>query len=177
MQVLESKPFFSVRPFSNLKEMFQQSVSLYGNLPAFRFREDPKGEIIKRTYREVGADVDACGTALLSLGLADKNIAVVGENSYRWCVAHLAIVNGIGISVPLDRLLPPEELLSLLARGHVSAVIFDGSFLDTMKKAHADLPEITTFICMKPPRTSEKLSLIHISEPTRLGMISYAVFC
>src|SRR5450756_1559780 len=26
-------------------------------------------------------------------------------------------------------------------------------------------------------RTIEKLSLIHISEPTRLGMISYAVFC
>src|SRR5450756_2658786 len=25
--------------------------------------------------------------------------------------------------------------------------------------------------------TVEKLSLIHISEPTRLGMISYAVFC
>ena len=24
---------------------------------------------------------------------------------------------------------------------------------------------------------AEKLSLIHISEPTRLGMISYAVFC
>src|SRR5659263_564329 len=33
-----------------------------------------------------------------------------------------------------------------------------------------------------PPRkyyelTDEGLSLIHISEPTRLGMISYAVFC
>src|SRR5659263_153674 len=32
-----------------------------------------------------------------------------------------------------------------------------------------------------PPKTCEKqvryLSLIHISEPTRLGMISYAVFC
>src|SRR5450756_476449 len=27
------------------------------------------------------------------------------------------------------------------------------------------------------PRTVRKLSLIHISEPTRLGMISYAVFC
>src|SRR5659263_737906 len=26
-------------------------------------------------------------------------------------------------------------------------------------------------------RTIEDLSLIHISEPTRLGMISYAVFC
>ena len=26
-------------------------------------------------------------------------------------------------------------------------------------------------------RSVSKLSLIHISEPTRLGMISYAVFC
>src|SRR5659263_716643 len=26
-------------------------------------------------------------------------------------------------------------------------------------------------------RSSQPLSLIHISEPTRLGMISYAVFC
>ena len=26
-------------------------------------------------------------------------------------------------------------------------------------------------------RTGRYLSLIHISEPTRLGMISYAVFC
>src|SRR5659263_389304 len=27
------------------------------------------------------------------------------------------------------------------------------------------------------PETRPRLSLIHISEPTRLGMISYAVFC
>src|SRR5450756_489244 len=29
----------------------------------------------------------------------------------------------------------------------------------------------------RPESTSLGLSLIHISEPTRLGMISYAVFC
>src|SRR5450756_2000059 len=29
----------------------------------------------------------------------------------------------------------------------------------------------------EPHRTHSCLSLIHISEPTRLGMISYAVFC
>lgn len=154
MQVLESKPFFKVRNFTNLKEMFRQSVSLYGNLPAFRFRENPKGEIIRRTYREVGADIDAFGTALLSLGLADKNIAVIGENSYRWSITHLAVINGVGISVPLDRLLPPEEILALLDRGHVSAVVFDGTFLETMRKAHADLPGIHTFICMKPPKNA-----------------------
>src|SRR5450756_2924457 len=30
---------------------------------------------------------------------------------------------------------------------------------------------------LHPPYTLWHLSLIHISEPTRLGMISYAVFC
>src|SRR5659263_736988 len=31
--------------------------------------------------------------------------------------------------------------------------------------------------CGKPNCSAYDLSLIHISEPTRLGMISYAVFC
>ena len=31
--------------------------------------------------------------------------------------------------------------------------------------------------CFAGIRDAKKLSLIHISEPTRLGMISYAVFC
>ena len=154
MQTMVTKPFFKVRPFSNLKEMLGQSVDLYGNLPAFRFREDPKGEVIRRTYREVGSDVNALGTALLSLGLADKYIAIIGENGYRWSIAHLAVVNGVGISVPLDRLLPQEEVLALLRRGHVSAVFFDGSFLETMKTARQTLPGIETFICMKQSKAS-----------------------
>ena len=149
MQVIHNKPFFKVRPFSDLRQMFRQSVELYGNLPAFRFREDPKGEVIRRTYREAGADVDAFGTALLRAGLADANIAIIGENSYRWSIAHLAVVNGVGISVPLDRLLPSEEVISLLTRGRVTAVMFDASFLDTMLVANQTLPDIKLFVCMK----------------------------
>lgn len=151
MQVMNTQTYYKVRSFTNLREMFVQSVSLYGNLPAFRFRENPNGEIIKRTYREVGADVDALGTALMSLKLADQKIAIVGENSYRWAVSHLAIVNGVGVSVPLDKLLPSDEILSLLSRGKVSAVIFDGSFLETMKMAAKKNPSIKAFICMKLP--------------------------
>ncbi len=149
MQIMNNKPFFKVRPFADLRQMFRQSVELYGNLPAFRFREDPKGEIIRRTYREAGADMDALGTALLRAGQADGNIAIIGENSYRWSIAHLAVISGVGISVPLDRLLPSEEVLSLLSRGHVTAVMFDAAFLDTMLAANQMLPDIRLFVCMK----------------------------
>src|SRR5659263_440433 len=59
-----------------------------------------------------------------------------------------------------------------------SARRFDDQFL----AAIAALPDSARFFKLAPPfasstGTSALLSLIHISEPTRLGMISYAVFC
>ncbi len=150
MQIMTSETYYKVRPFSNLREMIQQSVALYGNLPAFRFRDTPNGEILHRTYRELGADVDAFGTALMSLGLKDQKIAIIGDNSYRWCISHLAVVNGVGISVPLDKLLKKEEIVSLLERAQVSAAIFDPSFADIMKEAQDDVPSLKLLIQMKP---------------------------
>src|SRR5450756_2209112 len=43
-------------------------------------------------------------------------------------------------------------------------------------RAHVPLPETAARLDpSETPRTRSRLSLIHISEPTRLGMISYAV--
>src|SRR5450756_1864041 len=47
---------------------------------------------------------------------------------------------------------------------------------------HASCPvtddeRMVSWLASAPARTWHDLSLIHISEPTRLGMISYAVFC
>src|SRR5450756_3005259 len=44
------------------------------------------------------------------------------------------------------------------------------------KKGLGDI-KIGRYKCSNCNCTPEELSLIHISEPTRLGMISYAVFC
>src|SRR5665648_287654 len=41
----------------------------------------------------------------------------------------------------------------------------------------ADCQKDDRFILVEDALTTLQLSLIHISEPTRLGMISYAVFC
>src|SRR5450756_1988858 len=40
-----------------------------------------------------------------------------------------------------------------------------------------DLPEVSLVAILDADKQGFLLSLIHISEPTRLGMISYAVFC
>ena len=68
------------------------------------------------------------GTALLNRGLKDKRIAVMGRNCYQWAVSYLALICGVGVCVPLDKELPPEELKQLIIDADVSCVLFDGDF-------------------------------------------------
>ncbi len=149
MEIMHTRSYFKVRPFKDLREMLRQSTKLYGNLPAFRFRDTPTSEIIRRSYRELEADINALGTALMGLGLHGKKIAIIGENSYRWALAHLSVINGIGVAVPLDRLLPEGEIVALLKRAQVSAIFFDKSFLPVMKLIAEEVPSITHFISLK----------------------------
>ena len=37
------------------------------------------------------------------MGLRDSKVAVIGENSYKWVVSYLAVANGTGVIVPLDK--------------------------------------------------------------------------
>ncbi len=148
MQIVKGKQFFKIREFSDLKEMFQQSLSIYRNQKAFVFRKTPKDLPDSRTYQEFYDETLVLGTALVASGLKDKKIAVIGENSYLWCLSYFSIICGAGVAVPLDRLLPEEEILSLLERGEVGAIVYDGAFHETMKKAAVQYPQIRKFICM-----------------------------
>src|SRR5450756_629331 len=65
---------------------------------------------------------------------------------------------------------PVEPLASISGQGHSFAAIY------TEIRPSADEPNGARFRVVDGDFPCP-LSLIHISEPTRLGMISYAVFC
>ncbi|MHB8962272.1 MAG: AMP-dependent synthetase/ligase, partial [Saccharofermentanales bacterium] len=148
MQIVKGKQYLKTREFRDLREMFAQSLGLYGSSDAFVFRDTPQSPVQRRTYREYYEDTKAFGTSLIAAGMKDKRVAVIGENSYAWCIAHFSVICGVGVSVPLDRLLPEDEILSLLERGEVSAIVYDSSFQATMEKAHKLYPGIHLFVCM-----------------------------
>ncbi|MDF2987871.1 MAG: AMP-forming long-chain acyl-CoA synthetase [Eubacterium sp.] len=119
---MQKTALYTVRTVENLKEMLYQSASIYGDKAAFLLNNKGENEIV--TYSQFKADVDAFGTALLSLGLKDKCIAVIGENRYEWCVSYLSTVGGTGIVVPIDRELHISEIGNILQRCHADAVIY-----------------------------------------------------
>src|SRR5690606_21942194 len=147
-RVVEGIGYYEPRIVGDLRELVRNSAERYGDKPAFRFR-DKAGRITFRTFNDLRDDVDSLGTAMMSLGMKDMRISVIGENRYEWGVCYFAIVNGTGVAVPLDRHLPKNEIENLTARGKVEAIFYSPAYHDTMVEISKSNDAIRFFICME----------------------------
>ena len=64
---------------SNLKDMLNKTKNIYANNIAYKIRVEPN-RYRTITHLEVREMIDNLGTALISLGLKNKRIAIIGEN-------------------------------------------------------------------------------------------------
>jgi len=141
---------YKVRPIRNLKDMLNSSTELFGDKAAFLSKPKWKenSEYVPITFKQYKSDVDAFGTALTDLGLKNCKIALIGENRYEWSISYLAVVNGTGIIVPLDKELPPNEIENLITRSKAEALIYSGKIEDKIKNLFQKPISIRYFINM-----------------------------
>ena len=118
------------REITSIRDMLNSSVDLYADNTAYLIKKEKGGAYHHITYAQVKNDVDALGTKLISMGLKDKKIAIIGENCYEWMVSYFAVVNGTGIVVPLDKELGRDEICHLLKEADCKAVFFTQTFED-----------------------------------------------
>ncbi len=152
-------PFYERREIRDLKEMLNTSAQLYKNNTAFLVKGPKCEEYVPITYPQLKKEVDALGTALLNMNLSKGKIAIIGENRYDWIVAYLAVVNGVGTVIPLDKELPKEDLLNLIDRAEIDAIIYSNSYGEIFKDA-----DIPLKINMDPCNSEGELALSQIIE-------------
>ncbi|MGC2874024.1 long-chain fatty acid--CoA ligase [Ihubacter sp. mB4P-1] len=116
--------YYPVREVTDLKDMIIKSTELYKERTAYLQKDKPGGTFQPVTYGRFLDEMDALGTRLLELGLSGKKIAVIGESCYQWILSYFAVVCGVGVIVPLDKNLPPEEIKNLIRRSGASALIY-----------------------------------------------------
>ena len=140
---------FPARKFKNLKEMLNNTKDKFGQDVAFKFKVGNTDEIETMKYDDYIDEINSLGTALISIGLKDKRIAVISENRYEWEEAYLSIICGTGVVVPLDKSLPENEILKLIERSEVEGIFYSSKYDDIMKKVkQKKIGNINFFISM-----------------------------
>ena len=160
----EKKEFID---FMNVKEIVKYAVEQYSECTAFTIK-NKKGKDIsyrKITYTELNQEINAFGTALLSLGLKGKRIAIIGKNRYEWILSYITTLNGVGIAVPLDKGLPEQEIISSIQRSKADVIIFEEAMLDTINKIKEEKStNLSTFILMDDVKKEGFLNIKNLIE-------------
>ncbi len=125
--------YHQVPHITDLRHMIETSCRIHADRPAFLVKSEKGGDYREITYAKLKEDIDALGTKLLDMGLADAHIAVMGENCYQWVTAYYAVTNGTGVVVPLDKELPKEDLNNLLKFADCRAIFFTNTYRDYFK--------------------------------------------
>ncbi len=127
--ILKTK-YFKVHNVTDLKDLLYKSAERYKNRIAFRLK-DKNGKIYGVRYIEFKNHVEALGTALLDLGLKDKNVAVIGKNSYSWISSYLA-ASIIGTVVPIDKELHVDDITNFINISETKAIIGDAKHIKSI---------------------------------------------
>lgn len=160
--------------YKNVKDIINQAIKLYKDKNAFIIKhkdgKDVKYENI--TYKVFGEEMNALGTALIDMGLKDKKIAVIGENSYEWMLVYLSVLNGVGTIIPLDKGLPEIEIENSLKISGCDTIFFTDKNLEMIENINErKQTNVEKFICMnnKCRKLKDNTNVFYIKDLINKG--------
>ena len=136
------------KEYNNIREIINDVSVTYADNNAFILK-NPDKSYRYITYKEFADNIRCLGTALLKKGFKGKKIAIIGKNRYEWAVSYYAVVNGLGIVVPLDKGLPGQEIENSLVLSGAEVIIFEKKNLEVIKEIlEKKTTKLKTLICM-----------------------------
>ena len=79
-------PIYKTTFIDDMRSLVEEAAQNFPDSIAISYKENYyEKEVRKVTFTQWREDVRNLGTALISSGLRETNIAIVGENSYGWC--------------------------------------------------------------------------------------------
>lgn len=160
MQICHGIKYFDAPPIFRLSDILRQGAQKYADRTALVFRERPSDQQLQKiSYKQFAEDAAALQQGLIAEGEQGGRVAIVGDNSYPWMLTYLAVVEGRSVLVPLDRLLPGEELASLLQRGEVTSFVLDASMAESLRPFIKFCPNVRRWIVMQQQRLHKKEEL------------------
>lgn len=108
---------------ANFRDLIKRSQEKYPDNTAFIIKTGIK-KYKYVSYSEFYDEIRALGTAMIESKMAGSRIGIIGDNCYEWMLAHAAIQFTSSISVPLDKGLKLDELVSSIERAELGYLFY-----------------------------------------------------
>ena len=131
----------------DLQDFVKEIARLYGERDAYRYLVDDV--VMHKTYLELKRDVIAAASWMHKQGWQRKHIGILGGSSYSWIVAFLGIEISDNIVIPLDNMLPKQELSELFKMGDIEVLFISKEFQPMAQSILEGDNSITTVICFE----------------------------
>ena len=149
----------------DLQEYINEVEKAYGDRDAYKYiLEDT---VVSKTFKDLKRHSIAIASWLTKREFKGKHIAIIGSSSYHWVTTFLGITCSANVVIPIDRMLPEEEILNLLVMGDVDMVFLSEEFEPMMRKIEEANNYVKEVISFSGTRFREILR----TEPVELPKI------
>ena len=142
----------NVTKVSSIKEMLEIAVKEAGDKNAFEYRDEVNHDkIVEVTYKNFVKDTD---------------IAMIGENSYKWLTVYLTVLKSTGVFVPIDRELPCKDIINVLKHSDSEVLFYSEKYEKWIQEIKANVPNIKFFIGLNRHENEENILSYDIFKQT-----------
>lgn len=132
--------------FKSIRDFVDSVGNRYSSKILYRYFYD--GRIVERTYEEMRDDVYSLASYFVSKGFKRKHIAILGGTSYEWVVSFLAIIISDNVAIPLDKMLPENEIVFLCNSGDVNLLLHDSDYKNTAEAVCRECASVDEAMCL-----------------------------
>ena len=170
-------PIYKTTFIDDMRSLVEESAHNFPHSVAISYKEHYSDKEVKKvTFPQWRDDVRNLGTALVSNGLREENIAIVGENTYGWCCSFFAVMAIGSVTVPVDKELPCEDIDGIITTTGTKAVFFgktaEDKIINLLKDGGLKTVELLISIadtCSIDAADLGGRNLVSVSELEKLG--------
>ena len=131
---------------ADLQEFVNETDKLYGTRDAYRYIV--ANTVVNKTFKDMKKDAFSIASYFVKRGFVGKHIAIIGSTCYQWVVSFLGITCSSNVVIPIDKMLPENEILNLLVMGDVDMVFLSEEFepmMHSIENADNGISEVISF--------------------------------
>ena len=145
---LKAKPS---KIITDLRDLPKSGARVFGEKPLYYYIEN--GQTKSCSHQKIWDDMNRLGQALSRLDLLGKHVAVMGEVHPAYTTTYLAVVNGNGVIVPLDKEIAPEELNGFFEFTDAEALFYTAGMNKHIAEIAKRSPRLRYIVAIQPDDT------------------------